>query len=871
MYAPRQYGRFTRGDELSGEDARAVERLARIVTNAKLVSGLDSVKRVMTLPSGREAVAVDMGGTFRIYINDRDVFEQQIEGIAQDTVPMLYSGNIEAAVVPVGEGVPLRPTDTTRLRLAGYPEDGAGAGGPLLYLQRFAVEYAPEVDELRPKVPDLQNIYTQFGHLHSTWYTGAMAEVVQIAKGFGIQDDDQLPEHERGAKLRIPEAVRKKILAEMGGNTRLPGYSGMPSPDGQIHYDYKWPSTDAVAFDGTGQPWLVKVSSGAAAPPGVWAMPLPTIPATATQAFRDWMEEVNDREILAILNRFGAIPSGEGWPRDFYGWVRAGVIIKVCDTSDYFEHTPYSTACGFAFNSRGTEAFATCWKFNEGDDAINEGLAYKLRLALGPATEQGKLPLGLEYESDATRDRVTAYLSELYRRLKAEYEDPEDGTKTLTPIYYKIRRHTAEQIADMSNGGVDLDYWINVEMQPIADHEGMCAQVGQGYLVGVLPGIKYPEPFYTEPACLTPDGYTRYKSDDQGNLRKYPRCDTIVYGFYDTEDSLKVIKYFREDPKEGRPAEEEPECPYSGTNQWRGASAGTSIMGEFYTTDFDDRALLDRGYTTYTTKGSYIGPTRWYGWQTAFFWTTFRAGRSEYYDRERWETQIDYHTLDVATLIPWGFRSGYVYAKSAADRIAGSMYRHWWERVLNRTTVEFWSFNSGSAWVGSPQTQPYPNPAPVNFSFALEDGRNTQPPQRCTPEADSVGWIPSAGEFAAGLRNGYVYVGQLPKHDPFGDGPKWNPVEVEDPPRTENEKHQIQFSYAAKPIKLSDLYVPNYFRPSPELQSPQVFWIYGAANCFGDAKYVFISEGSKHIGDSKYITSIGSQKRVPRFIGVINE
>lgn len=59
---------------------------------------------------------------------------------------------------------------------------------------------------------------------------------------------------------------------------------------------------DLVSFDSEGYPWLVRIQSS-----GVFAMPLPIIPATSTQAFREFMESVGDDEIIKILDRFKAM------------------------------------------------------------------------------------------------------------------------------------------------------------------------------------------------------------------------------------------------------------------------------------------------------------------------------------------------------------------------------------------------------------------------------------------------------------------------------------------------------------------------------------------------------------------------------------
>ena len=64
MHAPRPYGLFYGKDELSVDDVAAVEAFARSLSNFKAVSELDNVKRTRKLPSGRVAVAVDMGGAY---------------------------------------------------------------------------------------------------------------------------------------------------------------------------------------------------------------------------------------------------------------------------------------------------------------------------------------------------------------------------------------------------------------------------------------------------------------------------------------------------------------------------------------------------------------------------------------------------------------------------------------------------------------------------------------------------------------------------------------------------------------------------------------------------------------------------------------
>ena len=145
-------------------------------------------------------------------------------------------------------------------------------------------------------------------------------------------------------------------------SVRLPGYSGIPSIDGEFQYNYKFNQTHGVTFDNSNKPWLTRISSS-----GIYAMPLPLIPATTTDAFREYVEHVGDQEILKILDRFGGMPSGESFPKGsgFESWRRAGAIIKVSDTNHFYSNIAYSMSCGWSFNLSGTEGFNTCYNYDE--------------------------------------------------------------------------------------------------------------------------------------------------------------------------------------------------------------------------------------------------------------------------------------------------------------------------------------------------------------------------------------------------------------------------------------------------------------------------------------------------------------------------
>lgn len=91
----------------------------------------------------------------------------------------------------------------------------------------------------------------------------------------------------------IPEAVVQEIGKELEG-VSLPGYTGVPPVGGQIQYDYKFYDSHAVVFEADNKPWLVQISNLVG---GVYAMPLPIVPATTTKAFKKWIKGKTPRSV----------------------------------------------------------------------------------------------------------------------------------------------------------------------------------------------------------------------------------------------------------------------------------------------------------------------------------------------------------------------------------------------------------------------------------------------------------------------------------------------------------------------------------------------------------------------------------------------
>ena len=406
MHAPRLYGLFYGQDDLSAADKAAVESLSRALGNFKVVSELDNLKRVKELPSGRVAIAVDMGGVFRILVSERYATPDYVpDGKVHDYVPMFFSGAITNAMVLENQGVKIKLTEQCRRRLAAYGK--LSMPSKELELMRLRIEY-PEY--LRHFKPDYSGIYTftQYVKMRAGWHSGTMAEVVQMVSGYGRQVFDELPDNavERSVFV-LPDKVRKKILVEMG-DARLPAYLGFPNSSGQFVYSFTHGKTHAVGFDAALKPWLLQVSSA-----GVYAMPLPLIPATTTRAFREYVEECGDDEILHVLDRFGGMPSGEDFPKDeaFAMWQRAGCVIKICDVGDFYRYSAMYEACGWSFNEYANEGFNTCYEY--GANGLMQVYGYKLKLSLAQAADDGWQFDVRSRLSEAEQQKLNDYLGKV--------------------------------------------------------------------------------------------------------------------------------------------------------------------------------------------------------------------------------------------------------------------------------------------------------------------------------------------------------------------------------------------------------------------------------------------------------------------------
>ncbi len=860
MYEPRPYGRH--GADLTGEDAAAAELLMRRLTNLKEASGVDTLKLVRALPSGAIAIAQDAGGILKLIIQPVSHTESKSSSLSVGHIPMLFSGAIDNGIVRADSdaAITVKLSEMTRRRLNAY-DPSKPLPPKTVPLQRFMIPHGDRFSELMPPPEVTEVKWTQYVNQRPTWYSGAMAEVMQVVGGYGRQEFNNLPDDSiERARFLLPGDVVKTITEELG-RVRLPGYSGVPDMSGEFQCDYKFNSTNGVGFDIDQNPWLLRVNQS-----GVYAMPLPVIPATTTDAFRAYTEDVGDGEILWLLDRFGGMPTGESFPtssQDFESWRRAGVVIKICDAGGFYNHIMYSTACGWTFSSNGSEGFNTCYDYDD-DEGLAYGLAFKLKLKLGVAENRGmvKMQEGLESLDPGQTKAINAYLSSLFQLLG-------DTTVKSQAIKYKLRRTEAEEILARVTNEVDqneIDYWDNQELDPIAIHTGKISEVGRGWLHNPAkflfqPQIKFAEPL--QGGCIS----FNFSPLLEGR-NKNPLCDTIMFGYY-IGDDLKVVKYFRDSRGFVKEVESDfDECMSVGSWTQTATTGSTALAGSFYTTDFDERKELAPIVETTHIVGRDLGfDSKPFFSFDFFFSTTGTMWRNRYYSHKTTVKRSTGRGLDVAVCIPYLTRNAIYHASKEYTSGGTTTESISLGSVQDPYSYRYWTYDFVFAWVGSLEVQkgrPYPkngNPVWVEIE--------NYSPNNCSDFADQGSWV-------SGLPADYTWLIH-PKtkewHQSGGGGPpsvNAHSVTTQDP-SSQSGKLSVSILDTAGEINKNP--ANDFFLPSPN-EFGWIFYSDAIRVTAGEAEYANTLENEpnpptrrKKFGSSSLATS----QTAHHFIGVINE
>lgn len=743
MHQPLPRGWF--GFDGAGDDVIGFARsLAARVENLKGVGDLPSYRTTKRLPDGSGYVSVISSyGTRRVIFHRTEGLPRvgTDDSVGAQYVPMLFSAAVERARLKPGEKPVLLLSETTRKRLKGYglvrdkriPKDVPKR----VELQRFDVRYSQTLGQLDEPSGGATK-HTQYAKLRASWYSGAAAEVVQIVSGYGRQDFRELPaDPVERAVMVLPPAVMEQAIEQASG--KLPGYAGRPAQSGSVEMNYTFAYNDVVSFGADGHPWLVRIKSD-----GVFAMPLPLSPLTTTQAFRKYVEKVDDGELLKILDRFKGLPTGEVFPmgRQFQAWQDAGAIIKVCESSAFYEMHPMYAACGFSMNRNGTQGFNTAYQYR--DDGLLEVASFSLSLRFGAITDEhcdkfgraGRSAGDTAPPAAAVAASVAKYKSAVLKDIRKKNPDYE------APVRYKMARQGFAFLAGQAgsgSGAKGADFWISLKLDPIASASGSLKKTGQGPVY--WPGrnqrsngrLKFPE--FSGQGC---ESFPLISPEYGGGS---VRCDTVVAGFY-AGDSLKVIKYFYDDRK-GEPTSTDnfEECMIVGSWEQVVKSGGVGLMGNFYTTDFDEREAIAGTTVTTTIVGKDLGyGTPLYISPAMLMAAGGGVSRTRYYTHLTKTTAEHGNSASMAACIPCFMRDALVYPSSKSS--GGGEYHESFNRhgVGDPNSYALWTYDPIWHWIGQTPAGNVGEPEPKEGEYVYVDS-HIHTPDPCNSFADSGNWL----------------------------------------------------------------------------------------------------------------------------------
>lgn len=878
MASPRPYGLLNRGLEPTARDRGFIDNLVMRALTLKEVGDLPSVQLIRALPDGGVVLVRDAGGILRAVTDKPPVPSEKVPplGFAHLEVPSFYSGVVTKPVLLEREPrrVGVRVTETCRRRIAGY--DGKAAlPAKDLRLERLAVEYGKTGLVLKPNIGVYDpRFHSQYAMQRPSWYSGAMAEVVQFVGGFGCLDFKKLPKtREEQVRIVLPKEVAEEVWREIG-NDILPACSGLPPVDGQYRFDFKFDSTHLTVIGEDGTPWLVHISQR-----GVYVMPLPLVPATTTAAFRRYMEAVGDDEVLHVLDRFGGLPSGEAFPErkdDFAAWEKAGVIFRLCGTGDFYRRSGYSSAMGWTANRDGTEIANTCYDY---DDATAYGVGYlfQLNVKIGAVGHFGRAKQG---DLRAVRDvRLRDLAAEYVGRVLKLF--PKDDGRNM-PVRYKLRLAPVSLLVERAQRleysefkeAEEREFWSEYRAKRIVSASGKVVETLQGSLVSFekfkyQPQVKFPEPLLGY--CLSHDFAPNRKG--VGRAKRMKTADTPVFVYF-VGDDMKTLKYYRnwgEFHYEVRSNFE----PMMTVGSWyREVSTGASgLYGYFYSSDIDRRKELTAGVERTEIRGRDAGydskPRFAYdGW----WMKTGTIFRNRYYTHHTVSTKKGRGNVVVGACVPYMMRNALLYAVEESSEVVSREESLRLHEIRDPHSYRYWTYDSVLAWLGhlegvnESERKPYPqHGAPVWVEFEEYNP---------TPEnsfADSGSWI-------SGFPQDYTWLVHPIKHKwelgGGGGAPRVHEFSKSDTQRKAEVRHEIHASVLHRPSRLKGEVSGHYFVSSPDPETGFGFYRDGCRNALGTTEYANVMHVEDEGGERVHWGKCGlfdSHAGTWSFIGVVNE
>lgn len=476
-------------------------------------------------------------------------------------------------------------------------------------------------------------VFSQYTRLRPTMYSGTMKKLVQFLMGYGKQASKSIYGtillRDDGQTKEQPTAFQKEVAEE--------GY--------KIRYDWRFPRTHGLTRAADGRWWLVQIRQE-----GVHAMPLELHPQTTAESFREKLEQMEDREGLAVLDLFGGFPTGDSFPTDsieFDSLVRAGMILEEQETEGlraFYEHTAYSSYMGWAFSDSGDRAHNTGWRY--GEDGVQRGVHYGIEIKVGESEDVSPHPM-----ADALKRHVMAARSTPYVR---------DFEKKIRGVRFKIDRMDLDLILILlgETPGVAFDYIDRLVLDGIASFSAPCGLVGEGRIYWPTragPQIKFYEPMV--------EGLLSHDMRPSIRVARHPFCDTVMHVYFAGE-TLRYVKYYSPSQRDtiNEVDDQTPECPYATDWTVTTRTGGAGEIDGFYSSEFDDRSYY---YENETVSRFRSAPTGRYsivvGDVIGTPWISFMR-KTHLFLLSAKTTSRSGQTKSNAVAIPRFLREGFYYA-----------------------------------------------------------------------------------------------------------------------------------------------------------------------------------------------------------------
>ena len=601
--------------------------------------GIATSRAYMDLPDGAYAYAISAMGidAIRIVVANGGASGQLYE-IPPKREPDFVSG------VTINGFITSTPNNTAQVMKSLIPTAKTGqlhglTAGVLVDSKRLAVKAHGDFEG--------DDRYAQCAMLKPTMYSGAMKEVIQALLGFGRQNAVSIYEAKNKAEFTAVEA--EALNAPINQPTQ---YESSVAGNGlQLIYDYRFYRTHGINWATDGKPWLVEISTNK----GVLAMPLPLHESTTTVKFRDKLIRMGDDDGIRLLDRFGGFPTGEAFPvgvEALASAVRAGIVLQLLPKENmqaFYRHSAYSSAMGWAFNQRGSEAHNTGYRYES--DNVQRGVHYCVTLSIGgsanvvPIKAVESVIALVRAKAGGLGAKATALVKKAGRLNQGQVDD-----------VMRAERERKQGIA----------YLDALTLSPIATGSASLGQSAEGKIH--WSSLKSPQIKFHEPLL----GFLL--SHDMRPLAPSASVDqdTTMHVFF-KGDELKVCKFFHKANQARVPdivTSDEEECMYVGA--WTVTQeSGRAVPSMFYTTDFDDRAEIGGSSRITKTVGRDLG------------YTSCAFGDNPMNLREGFMQRVKtfrmFQTIKIrqgitrkaAIAVPEGIREAYYYAKIeiAADEI----------------------------------------------------------------------------------------------------------------------------------------------------------------------------------------------------------